>query len=212
MRKHVAIRQASEGSKKAAGADRGLIAGKYELLEEIGRGLAGAAYKGRHTVLDSLCTVILLPEQLRDDPEQLARVQRAVRRASELRHDHIVPVFDFGREADRFYIVEGFVAGEPLGRVLRDGNPLSPADILRLARQLADALAYAHDRGVVHGAITPANVLIERSASPRATLSGFVNAGLSADLRVPPAAVLAYSAPERLVPREDREDLDARVD
>src|SRR2546425_10182677 len=177
-----------------------LTAGRYEVLEELGDGPAGTTYKARHALLGNLLSVTVLPAALTDDPPQLALVQDAVRQACRLRHDHIVPVLDFGEEQERYYLVEAFVDAEPLDRVLRDGKPLAPSDALHVARQLADALAYAHERGVVHGALTPATVRIHREAPPRVLLSSFAT--------VAAAARVAYSAPERLAgtrvdPRSD---------
>src|SRR5207249_1563563 len=177
-----------------------VIADKYAVLEELGDGAVGTAYKVRHALLDTLLCVTVLPAALTDDSRQLALVQDAVRQAFGLRHEHIVPVLDFGEEAKRYYLVEAFVDAEPLDRVLRDGKPLAPTDALHVARQLADALAYAHERGVVHGGLTPATVRIHREAPPRALLSGFATAAAAA--RVP------YSAPEQLAgtrvdPRSD---------
>src|SRR5436309_8808020 len=160
-----------------------LIAGKYEVLEALGDGAAWETYTVRHALLDTLLSVTVLPAALTDDPRQLALVQDAVRQAFGLRHDRIVPVLDFGEEAKRYYLVEAFVDAEPLDRVLRDGKPLAPTDALHVARQLADALAYAHERGVVHGGLTPATVRIHREALPRALLSGFATAAAAA--RVP---------------------------
>ena len=177
-----------------------VIADKYAVLEELGDGAVGTAYKVRHALLDTLLCVTVLPAALTDDSRQLALVQDAVRQAFGLRHEHIVPVLDFGEEAKRYYLVEAFVDAEPLDRVLRDGKPLAPTDALHVARQLADALAYAHERGVVHGGLTPATVRIHREAPPRALLSGFATAAAAA--RVP------YSAPEQIAgtrvdPRSD---------
>ena len=71
--------------------------------------------------------------------------------------------------------------------MLRERGPLAPAAALHVARQLADALAYAHERGVVHGTLAPGTVRVQLEAPPRAMLSGFVTAA--------PAALVPYSAP-----------------
>ena len=131
------------------------IAGKYEVLEKLGDGATGTTYKVRHTLVDTVLSVTVLPATLTDDPGQLARVEDAVRQAFRLRHEHIVPVLDFGEEAEGYYLVEAFVDAEPLDRMLRERGPLAPAEALHVARQLADALAYAHERGVVHGTLAP---------------------------------------------------------
>src|SRR5207249_1695241 len=176
------------------------IAGKYEVLEKLGDGATGTTYKVRHTLVDTVLSVTVLPATPTDDPGQLARVEDAVRQAFRLRHEHIVPVLDFGEEAEGYYLVEAFVDAEPLDRMLRERGPLAPAAALPAARQLADALAYAHERGVVHGTLAPGTVRVQLEAPPRAMLSGFVTAA--------PAALVPYSAPERLAggavdPRSD---------
>src|SRR5439155_18477710 len=134
-------------------------------------------------------------------------VQDAVRQAFGLRHEHIVPVLDFGEEAKRYYLVEAFVDAEPLDRVLRDGKPLAPTDALQVARQLADALAYAHERGVIHGGLTPAAVFIQETVPPRALLAAF-GGGLDGGPGAVPPILLPYAAPERLKGKEQ----DARID
>lgn len=159
------------------------------MLEELGRSAAGTAYKVRHPLLDSVLAVTVLSEELTADGGRLAHIQRAVRAAVQLRHDHIVPVLDFGRDDGRYYLVEAFASGKRLD--VREHGPLPPADALNVARQLADALAHAHERGVIHGAITPACVLVEPGSPPRALLSGFV---LGAEPRAASAPEVASDA------------------
>ena len=178
-----------------------IIAGKYEALEEMSASAAGTTHKVRHVLLDALCSLTVVSPTA----EQRPQVEDAVRRAYRLRHDHIVPVLDFGREADRYQVVEAFVEAEPLDRVLREAGPLPRAEALHVARQLAAALGHAHENGVVHGAISPASIRVQRGIPPRAMFSGF-GAAVSASLD--PAALRRHSAPERLAGH----DVDARSD
>jgi hypothetical protein len=163
-----------------------LIAGRYEVLEELERRVAGTAYKVRHPLLDSVLAVTVLSEEFTADAGRLAHLQRAVRAALRLRHDHIVPVLDFGRDDGRYYLVEVLPGGK---RLDAGGSlPLPPADALRVARQLTEALAHAHDHGVVHGAITAASVFVEPGTPLRAVLSGFVLEATAHAACVPEAA------------------------
>ncbi len=173
----------------------GTVIGKYEVLEERARPGGQIGYTVRHTLLDSLLVMTALPPSLTEQPAHLAQLRTAVRQASALRHDHVLPVVDLVEEDDRYYTVEALVDAEPLAQVLRDG-PLAPPDALHVARQLADALAYAHEHGVVHGGVCPANVLLARGPKPQAWLGGFALATLPWDGS--PAA-LPYTAPERLL-------------
>jgi hypothetical protein len=149
-----------------------LIAGRYEVLEALTSSAAGTIYKVRHPVLDAVLVVTVLPEGLTADAGRLAQVRRAARAAMQLRHDHIVPVLDFAEDAGRYHLIEAFADARRLD--VREHGPVPPVDALHIARQLASALAHAHERGVVHGAIAPACVLVEPGTPPRALLSGFV--------------------------------------
>jgi hypothetical protein len=193
-------RASGRGAEAGSEPIHDLIVAKYEVLEQIGASAVGTTYKARHALLETMCSVTVLPAELTDDPRQLALLQAAVRATSRLRHEHIVPVVDFGREAGRYHLVEWFVEGESLEHLLREAGPLGPPGALHIARQLADALAYAHESGVVHGAVTPGSVRVQRGVHPRAMLAGFGTAAL--------AAAGPYSAPERLAGKE----VDARSD
>ena len=187
---------------------RKLIARKYELLEEIGPGAGGSTCRVRDTVLGSNLTVTVRSEQIAGDPELLARLERRVQQACELRHQHIVQVLGLAREGKKRRVVEASVDGEPLDQVLRERRALPPMDALHIARQLADALAYAHDQGVIHGGLTPASVLIQDTVPPRAMLAAFGSAGLDSGPGAVPPILLPYAAPERLT----GVDVDVRID
>ena len=163
---------------------RELTAGMYELMDEIAPGGAGAAHEVRDTRGDSLVRVRLGSDRCVVGPD----VERRVEQACRLQHDHIVPVLGLARRGSGQYVVEEPVEGERLDVLLEERRALSPVEALSIARQLADALVYAHEHGVVHGCVSPAAVVIQDAARPRAMLAGFGSTGV----------VLPYVAPERL--------------
>jgi len=163
---------------------RELTAGMYELMDEIAPGGAGAAHEVRDTRGDSLVRVRLGSDRCVVGPD----VERRVEQACRLQHDHIVPVLGLARRGSGQYVVEEPVEGERLDVLLEKRRGLSPVEALSIARQLADALVYAHEHGVVHGCVSPAAIVIQDAARPRAMLAGFGSTGV----------VLPYVAPERL--------------
>ena len=163
---------------------RELTAGMYELIDEIAPGGAGAAHEVRDTRGDSLVRVRLGSDRCVVGPD----VERRVEQACRLQHDHIVPVLGLARRGSGQYVVEEPVEGERLDVLLEERRALSPVEALSIARQLADALVYAHEHGVVHGCVSPAAVVIQDAARPRAMLAGFGSTGI----------ILPYVAPERL--------------
>jgi len=186
-----------------------VIDDKYEVVAELGHGVAGAEYKVRHTLLDTTLALTVLPARVTADADLRARVMRAMREASELRHEHIAAVRDFGCSGNRYHVVEAFLPETTtLEELLRGSGALPPSDALQIARQLADALAYAHERSITHGAITPACVHVAMGTPPRATLSGF---GL-VELARGHAFTTAYAAPERLTAGDVTGRLDPRAD
>jgi serine/threonine protein kinase len=181
-----------EAEQPAAAPHARVVAGKYEVIEELGASTAGTVFTVRHMLLDSICTLTLLPEGLSGDAERLARIQDALRRGCQLRHDHIAPLLDLGQESGRYHLIEAAVDGDPLDQLIRATGPLTAAEALPLARQLADALAHAHERGLLHDALTPSRVVVQRGTPLRAVLRGFGTSALA------DAPALAYAAPERL--------------
>src|SRR5262249_11544971 len=181
--------------------------GKYEVLANLERYDRHPSYKVRHTLLGTTLVMTALPPHVTGDVDCMARIQDAIRQASGLRHEHVVAVIDLVDDGDQYFLVAPFVDAIPFERIVRE-NPLTPPDALQVAAQLADALAYAHERGVVHGALNPANVLIAPGAPPRAWVAGFALGALPLEPSPGETAPFAYPAPER-----DRgEEVDARTD
>ncbi|HZF67488.1 MAG TPA: protein kinase [Gemmatirosa sp.] len=135
------------------------LADRYELTREVGRGGMARVFLAsdrRHE--REVAIKVLLPELAATLGAE--RFLREIRLVARLQHPHILPLFDSGEAAGLLYFVMPFVAGESLrARLDRDGA-LAPAEATRLVRQLADALDYAHARGVIHRDLKPENVLL----------------------------------------------------
>ena len=144
---------------------------QYEVLRLLGEGGMGSVYLARERLLERLVAIkVLRSELVHGDARE--RFIREARTAAKLTHPHIVPLYSFGQAADTLYYIMGFVEGESLEDRLARAPRLSVSETRRVLSELADALEYAHSRGVVHRDIKPDNVLLERT-SARAILTDF---------------------------------------
>ena len=135
--------------------------GQYQVIEFLGEGGMGTVYRVEHAVLGRQYALKALRAKVVErDAEAAENFVREARTAARVHHPNIVDVFDFGYLADgRPYFVMELLEGESLAsRVARGALP--PAEVVTIARQLATALAAAHDRGVIHADVTPSNVLV----------------------------------------------------
>jgi eukaryotic-like serine/threonine-protein kinase len=148
------------------------LAGEYSLVRELGRGGMGVVYLAREVQLDRDVAIKVLPSHLALDPAARERFLREARIAAGLSHPHIVPIHRVGDLGGFVFFVMSYVKGETLGERLRTRGPLPPAEAMRVMREVAWALAYAHGRGVVHRDVKPDNILLEAEAG-RALVSDF---------------------------------------
>src|SRR5688572_17081291 len=133
--------------------------GPYRIVARIGAGGMGEVFKAHDAKLDRVVALKLLPSGVAGDPDRLRRFHAEARAASSLNHPHILVVHDFGELQGRPFIVTEFVEGQTLRPLIQQG-PVPTADALRIATQIASALAAAHARGVVHRDIKPENVMV----------------------------------------------------
>lgn len=135
------------------------LAGRYEIRAVLGRGGMGEVFEAVDRRLGRTVAVKVLRTELAADARFLVRFRREARTAAGLAHPGIVAVYDVGEDAGRTFIVMEFVAGRTLGE-LSNGDPLGAAAVARIGGAAARALAHAHDRGVVHRDMSPANVMV----------------------------------------------------
>ncbi|HTQ84911.1 MAG TPA: serine/threonine-protein kinase [Candidatus Solibacter sp.] len=141
-------------------------AGRYELLEEVGRGAMGVVYRSRDPLIGRTVAVKTLKlddvKQGKDDPEALERFQNEIRAAGRLAHPNIVVIHDAGVDAEigLFYITMEFVQGRSLAKMIEEKQAFPIPRVLRIMEQACRAHDYAHHTHIVHRDIKPANLLM----------------------------------------------------
>jgi serine/threonine protein kinase len=139
--------------------------GKYRLIELVGSGAMGVVYRARDEVLLRDVAIKLLAGTCVEATAERFLVE--ARAAARLNHPNIVTVFDFGDHPRGLYIVMEFVQGRGLDELVRDGIPGPVIDKAKAVRDVAGALAAAHEQGVVHRDIKPGNIRITREGVPK---------------------------------------------
>jgi serine/threonine-protein kinase len=182
----------------------------YEIAEELGRGGMAIVYRARQVRLDRQVALKVLPPQFTFDPSFVERFEREARLAANLEHANIVPIYDMGQVEHLYYIAMQYVEGETLEAKLREGR-LPPDTALKLLRQIAAALDFAHSRGVIHRDIKPSNIMIRPDGTALLMDFGIARASAGANLTQATAQIGTphYMAPEQcLSPQVDhRADL-----
>src|SRR3712207_6270205 len=180
-----------------------LLGGRFALVREIGSGGMSTVFLGRDEVLDRPVAIKVLKPDLEDSGVSV-RFRREGRTAAKLSHPNIVQVYDAGEEEvegrEVSYIVVEYVPGGDLKDLIDRRGPLPGIMLSRIGADVADALAHAHERGVIHRDIKPQNVLINDYGSPKLTDFGIARA-LDADHSTSTGSYLGtafYSSPEQL--------------
>jgi len=153
-----------------AGRTDGFIVGPYVVLDQVGRGAMSRVYRAKHRTMHRPVAIKVLSSGLTRTPAEREALQRAVRAAGKLTHPNIVTVYDASDLHDRFYLVLEFVDGPSLDALVRQRGPLPVAEACEFVRQTAVGLQHAHEVGMVHGDIKPANLLVARP-TPAAPLT-----------------------------------------
>lgn len=137
--------------------------GKYEIIEEIGRGGFATVYKARDTKLDRIVALKVLAPHLTFEPTFVKRFHREARAVARLRHPHIVVVHDIGEEAGQVYMAMECLPGCTLAQKVQEVGALPLTQVVTIVSQVAEALDYAHNRGLLHRDLKPSNIMVEET-------------------------------------------------
>ncbi|HLC04641.1 MAG TPA: protein kinase [Anaerolineales bacterium] len=176
----------------------GQVVGHYQILERVGQGGMATIYKAYDPVEGRNVAVKVLSSLAADSPQFTARFQREAKVVSELRHPNIVPVLDFGEDDGKHYLVMPLIEMGSLADRLMSG-PLKPRESGRVVKQVAEALDYAHQHGVVHRDIKPSNILLDEDGNALVSDFGLVYI-LDATVSLTGSALIgtpAYMSPEQ---------------
>jgi serine/threonine protein kinase/Tol biopolymer transport system component len=150
--------------------------GAYEIVNQIGAGGMGEVYRARDTKLNRDVAIKVLPQLFADDAERLARFTREAQTLAALNHPNIAGVHGIEESGGVHALVMEFVDGADLSEVMARG-PIPIADVLPIARQIADALEAAHDAGIVHRDLKPANIKVRADGAVKVLDFGLAKGG-----------------------------------
>lgn len=185
------------------------VAGRFSLERELGRGGMGIVYLARDVILERPVAIKLLAPALAAREDMRRRFLREARLAAQCFHPNIVPIHEVAEHGELAWFVMAYVPGETLAERLRRVGLLPAEQVRRIGREIGWALAYAHERGVVHRDVKPENILLEQG-SDRALMADF---GIAVMDNAPQqsgevAGTARYMAPEQAL----GEPIDGRAD
>jgi serine/threonine-protein kinase len=158
--------------------------GRYVIQSELGRGAMGVVYKATDSVLERTVAVktvnITLEREYAEKYEQ--RFYQEAKAAGGLNHPNIVTIHDVGKAGDVVFMAMEYIEGVELRTLIGEGRPLRVAQAVSIAAQVAEGLAYAHQRGVVHRDIKPANIMVVANGPAKITDFGIARMRGSGDL------------------------------
>jgi serine/threonine protein kinase len=179
----------------------GQMLGPYRIINQIGQGGMATVYKAYQPSMDRNVAIKVLPSQLAESKEFTTRFQQEAHIIARLEHAHILPVFDYGESDGISYFVMRYLEAGTLKEKMEAEAPLPLHEIDRIFTQLANALSYAHNRGVVHRDLKPANALIDSQGNLFLTDFGIAKLLESATPRLTQTDAImgtpAYISPEQ---------------
>jgi serine/threonine protein kinase/tetratricopeptide (TPR) repeat protein len=186
------------------------FAGRYQIIEELGRGGMGRVYKAYDTEIKEKVALKLLKPEIASDAKTIERFRNEIRLARKIAHRNVCKTYDLGEERGTRFITMEFVDGEDLKSTIRRIGRLPAAKSIAIARQICEGLEEAHRLGVVHRDLKPGNIMLDREGNAR-----IMDFGIARSLKTKgiTGAGIMIGTPEYMSPEQvDGEEIDPRSD
>jgi serine/threonine-protein kinase len=185
----------------------------YQLICRVGKGAMATVYKGRQKSLDRIVAIKVMPKKMSDNAEFVERFYKEGRAAARLSHNNIVQAIDVGASPKGYhYFVMEYIEGKTLYDMMQppphgDGHKFSEAEALDITTQMADALAHAHQRGLIHRDVKPKNIILTPGGVAKLTDLGLARSSDDKEAAQSEAGK-AYGTPYYISPEQIRGDVD----
>ena len=159
-----------------------LFAGRYEVIEELGRGGMGAVYRVEDTKTKEEIALKLIKPEIAADKKTIERFRNELTTARKIAHRNVCKMFDLGEDEGTHFITMEYVSGENLKSFMRRSKQLSIPRAISIAKQICDGLAEAHNLGIVHRDLKPSNIMIDKQGNTRIMDFGIARSQTSKDI------------------------------
>ena len=186
------------------------LAGRYQIIEELGKGGMGRVYKVHDTKIKEKIALKLIKPEIAKDKKTLERFSNELKFARKIRHKNICQMFDLGEERGTHFITMEFVEGQDLKKLIRQSGQLALGTTINIIKQVCEGLAEAHTLGVIHRDLKPSNIMIDADGNARIMDFGIARSIVGKGIT---GAGVMIGTPEYMSPEQvEAKDLDQRSD
>jgi serine/threonine protein kinase/lipopolysaccharide biosynthesis regulator YciM len=186
------------------------FAGRYQIIEELGRGGMGKVYKALDAEVNEKIALKLIKPEIAADKKTIDRFRNELKFARKVRHKNVCQMYDLGTAEGAYFITMEYVSGEDLKKLIRKMGFLSPGQAISIAKQVCDGLVEAHRLGVVHRDLKPQNIMVDERGDARIMDFGVAR---SIEGKSITGAGVMIGTPDYMSPEQvDGKDIDQRSD